>query len=128
MKRLTSVFVFLQLCLFQVGVFAQEMQEYSDMPPSRDQGFWQTMIMVSIALMFFYFILWRPEQKRRQEVENHRASLKQGDSVIAMGILGTVVRVNEDTVIVKMYDGAKLEFLKDAITGMGHDSAEKSSG
>jgi preprotein translocase subunit YajC len=33
-----------------------------------------------------------------------------------MGIIGTVVRLGEQTVIVKMYDGAKLEFYKAAIT------------
>jgi preprotein translocase subunit YajC len=91
-------------------------QEAVPPPPQREQGFWQTMIMISVALVFFYFILWRPEQKRRKELDTQRDSMQQGDRVIAMGIIGTVVRVQEETVILKMYDGAKIEVLKGAIT------------
>jgi preprotein translocase subunit YajC len=85
------------------------------MPPP-DQSFWQTLVMIGIAFLFFYVILWRPEQKRRKALEEQRSALKKGDRVAAMGIIGTVVRVGEQTVILKMYDGAKLEFYKAAIT------------
>ena len=76
----------------------------------------QTLIMIGIALVFFYFILWRPEQKRRKASEQMRASLKKGDRVTAMGILGRVENIKEHTVILKMVDGTKIEFLKGAIS------------
>ncbi|HEY4832133.1 MAG TPA: preprotein translocase subunit YajC [Waddliaceae bacterium] len=79
-------------------------------------SFWQTLIMIAIAIVFFYFILWRPEQKRRKTMEKKRGSMKKGDKITAMGIVGTIDRVKEQTVIVKMVDGAKIEFLKGAIT------------
>lgn len=83
---------------------------------TRSQGsFWQTLIMIGIAIIFFYFILWRPEQKRRKAMEQKRSSMKKGDQVTAMGIVGTIDRIKEQTVIVKMVDGAKIEFLKGAI-------------
>lgn len=85
------------------------------MPP-RDQGMWQTLIMIVMALLFFYFILWRPEQKRRKILEQQRSSLKKGDRVTAVGIIGTVLRVQDQTVILKMYDGSKIEVVKGAIT------------
>lgn len=84
--------------------------------PSRGGEFFQTMIIIGIALVFFYLILWRPEQKRRREMETKRDSLKVGDKVTAMGIIGTVSKVGEHTVILKMVDGAKVEFLKAAVT------------
>ena len=84
--------------------------------PPPDQSFWQTLVMIGIAFLFFYVILWRPEQKRRKALEEQRSALKQGDRVAAMGIIGTVVRIGEETVILKMYDGAKVEFYKAAIT------------
>lgn len=90
-------------------------------PPPPDQSFWQTLVMIGIAFLFFYVILWRPEQKRRKALEEQRSALKQGDRVVATGIIGTVVRVDEETVIVKMYDGAKLEFFKGAITDILSD-------
>lgn len=92
-------------------VLAEEMP----MPP-RDQGFSQTLIMVGIALVFFYFILWRPEQKRRKEADAKRNSLKNGDKVTAMGIVGTVYKIQDQTIILTMVDGSKVEFLKGAIT------------
>ena len=79
-------------------------------------SFWQTLIMIAIAIVFFYFILWRPEQKRRKDMERKRSSMKKGDKVTAMGIVGTIDRIKEQTVIVKMVDGAKIEFLKGAIS------------
>ena len=83
--------------------------------PPRDQGAWQMFIVLGMGLVFFYFILWRPEQKRRK-IDDQRGQMKKGDLVTAMGIIGTVVRVNDQTVILRMVDGAKIEFLKAAIT------------
>jgi len=84
--------------------------------PPPDQSFWQTLVMIGIAFLFFYVILWRPEQKRRKALEQQRNTLKKGDRVTAMGIIGTVLRVDDQTVILKMYDGAKIEFFKAAIS------------
>lgn len=92
------------------AIFAQ------DAAPTPGGGLTQTLIMIGIALVFFYFILWRPEQKRRKAAEQMRSSMKKGDRVTAMGIIGQVDQINEQTVILKMVDGAKIEFLKGAIT------------
>lgn len=92
--------------------------------PPPDQGLWQTVAMIAIALIFFYFILWRPEQKRRKALEEQRSSLKKGDRVTAMGIIGTVLRIQEQTIILKMYDGAKIEVVKGAITDVLPGSEE----
>ena|SRR3990167_4150658 len=83
---------------------------------AKDQSMYQTLIMVGIAVLFFYFILWRPEQKRRRKLENLRKALKRGDKVIAMGIRATVDDVKEKTVILKQVDGSKIEMLTAAIT------------
>lgn len=88
-----------------------------DAMPSNDQGFTQTLSMIAIALVLFYFLLWRPEQKRRKTDEAKRSSLKKGDRVSTVsGILGVVSKVNQDTVILKMVDGVKIEFMKAAIS------------
>ena len=77
---------------------------------------WQMMSMIGIALAFFYFIVLRPERKRRKKMEARRNSLQKGDKVTAMGIIGTVAKINDDTVILKLYDGAKMEVVKAAVT------------
>ena len=94
--------------------------------PSSGQGSMvQTLIMIAVALAFFYFILWRPEQKRRKAMEQVRTSLKKGDKITAMGIIGTVIKVQETTVIVSLYEGAKMELLKAAITDVKPSGDEK---
>lgn len=112
MKRIIYALICLQTFCFTTGLFAEE----AEAPPVKDQGFTQTLLMIGVALVFFYFILWRPEQKRRKAMEEQRTSMKKGDKVTAMGIIGTVVRVKDLTVILQMVDGNKIEFLKAAIT------------
>jgi preprotein translocase subunit YajC len=90
--------------------------EGEEVLPPPDNSFWQTLMMIGIAFLFFYVILWRPEQKRRKALEEQRSALKKGDRVVSMGIIGTILRVDDQTVIVKMYDGSKLEFYKAAIS------------
>ena len=87
-----------------------------DVAAGRDQSMWQMVIMIVLALLFFYFIMWRPEQKRRKALKEQRDSLKKGDKVTAIGIIGTVSKIEETTVILKMYDGSKIEVLKTAVS------------
>ncbi len=82
----------------------------------REGNFMQTIIMLVIAIVFFYFILWRPERKRRKALEEQRGGMKPGDRVTAMGIVGTIDKIEDKTVIIKNVDGSKIEILKMAIT------------
>lgn len=99
-----------------------------DAAPAAQQGGGgpQTFIVLGLALVLFYFILWRPEQKRRKLVEKQRSSMKVGDKVTAMGIIGIVEKIPEgsNTVILKMYDGSKIEVLKACITDVQNSAAE----
>ena len=86
----------------------------------------QTLMMIGIALVFFYFILWRPEQKRRKAADAMRSALKKGDRVTAMGIIGTISKVQDHTVILKMVDDkTMIEVLKAAITDVQPSSASE---
>lgn len=119
MKKLMSILTTTMFCLYSLPLFAQE-----ELPPARDQGIWQTLIMMAIFFVFFYLILFRPEQKRRKAMNEMRSQLTKGDRVTAMGIVGTVVRVQENTVILKMWDGTKIEMLKDAISEVASGTEE----
>lgn len=90
----------------------------ADTAPAGGQNFMQTFVMIGVAIVFFYFILWRPEQKRRKAMEQQRNALKKGDRVTAMGIIGTVVKIQENTIVLRMVDGAKIEMIKSAITSV----------
>ena len=85
----------------------------------------QTVVMIGVAVLFFYFILLRPEQKRRKQMEKVRSSLKKGDRITAMGLIGTVHKVQDNSVILSLHEGAKVEILKAAITDVQSAAEEK---
>ena len=123
MKKSLALF----LGLFaQLSIFAQDAIPEGEIVQN-NPGYSQVLIMIAIAILFFYFILWRPEQKRRKNMEKLRTSLSKGDKVTAMGIIGTVSKINTDTIVLKMIDGAKVEFLKAAISHVEPSSGNNSN-
>ena len=62
MKKLWKALIFAPCFLFSAAAFAQA----EGSAPARESNMWQTFIVLGIAIVFFYFILWRPEQKRRK--------------------------------------------------------------
>lgn len=74
-----------------------------------------------LIFVVFYFLLIRPQQKRQQELSKMVENLKKGDRVVTSGgIIGTVTSFQNDYVVIKVGDddGAKMEVLKSAITGL----------
>ena len=113
------------LTLFSTGMLFAD-GEAAPAPVARGNDWMQTVIMIALALVFFYFIILRPERKRRKDLEQRRSSMKKGDRVTAMGIVGTLSQVKDDTIILSMVDGSKVEVLKAAISDVKPGSeAEK---
>ena len=73
------------------------------------------MLVVMIAI--FYFLLIRPENKKKKAVTEMRNSLKVGDEITTIGgIIGQIVSIKGDTVtIATSKDRNKIRFLKTAI-------------
>jgi len=75
------------------------------------------MVPFFLILAIFYFVLIRPQQKRVQEHQKFVGSLKKGDDVITeSGLYGTVVGVNDDSVVLKVADNVRVKFLKAKVT------------
>ena len=77
-----------------------------------------TVIMLAVMLAVFYFMLIRPENKRKKEAENMRSAVKVGDKITTIGgIVGTVVSVKEDKIVVETSaDQVRIEFAKWALS------------
>lgn len=93
-------------------------------PP--DSSAYQTVLVILLGMIFMYFILWRPEQKRRAELQKQRDAMKVGDEVVAVGIVGTVDKIEEDFVILKMVDGSKIKFMKAAVSEVVNQTSKSS--
>ena len=73
------------------------------------------MIVAMFALM--YFLMIRPEKKRKQQAENMRNALKKGDSIVTIGgIMGKVVSVTDESFVIETSeDRVRVEFAKWAL-------------
>lgn len=94
---------------------------------SPETNFLQSIALLAVMVLFLYFIVWRPEKRRRAALEAQRSAMQVGDKVVAIGIVGTVDAIADRTVVLKMIDGSKIEVLKAAVTevqGQGMDSKE----
>ncbi len=77
------------------------------------------MILMLVAMVaVFYFLLIRPENKRKKESEKMRNELKVGDEITTIGgIVGTVVNIKEDKFVIETgADQVRIEFLKWALS------------
>ena len=83
------------------------------------------MIVVMIAVM--YFMLIRPENKKKKAAEEMRSSLKVGDTITTIGgIVGTICAVKEKTIVMETgADRVRIEFTKWAISSKGTQSTEE---
>jgi len=77
-----------------------------------------TIVMIVLMIGVLYFMMIRPENKRKKEAENMRNSLKVGDEVTTIGgIVGTVVNVKDDKFVMETSaDQVRIEFQKWALS------------
>ena len=77
-----------------------------------------SIIMIVAMIAIFYFLLIRPENKRKKEAEQMRAAVKTGDEIITIGgIIGTVVSVKDDKFVMETSaDQVRIELAKWAIS------------
>lgn len=77
-----------------------------------------TVLMLVVMVGVFYFMLIRPENKRKKEAENMRSSVKVGDKITTIGgIVGTVVNVKDEKIVLETgADQVRIEFTKWAIS------------
>ena len=81
-------------------------------------GMGSTLIMMVVMIGVFYFMLIRPENKRKKEAEQMRSSVRTGDKIVTIGgIIGTVVNVKESRVVIETgADQVRIELEKWAIS------------
>ena len=81
-------------------------------------GMGSTLLMLVVMVGVFYFMLIRPENKRKKESEEMRSSVKKGDKVTTIGgIIGTVVDVKENNIVIETSaDQVRMELAKWALS------------
>ena len=81
-------------------------------------GMGSTVFMLVMMLAIMYFVMIRPENKRKKEAEEMRSAVKKGDKVVTIGgIVGVVVDVKDNKFVMETgADQVRIEFEKWALS------------
>jgi len=81
-----------------------------------DQSLMNMLIWLVVFFAIIYFIIIRPQNKQQKARREMLDSLRVKDKVITIGgIHGTITKINEDNVMIKVADGVEIEFLRQAV-------------
>ena len=102
------------------------MINFLQVPPVEPQpGFMQLfcfIIMIGLMVLVLWLFMWRPESKRRKQMQAFREGLKKGDKVItAGGIYGTVKEIKETTLLIEVDGNVTLRIDKNMVVADNSD-------
>jgi preprotein translocase subunit YajC len=68
------------------------------------------LIVFGLIFVIFYFMIIRPQQKRQKDRQKMLDALEKGDKILtAGGIYGTVIGIEDKTVLVQIADNVKVK-------------------
>ena len=80
---------------------------YANTAPAGPDPMFQILMLVGF-IAIFYFLLWRPQQKRAKEHKNLIENLAKGDEVATGGgLMGRITRVSDDVITVEIANGVE---------------------
>ena len=84
-------------------------------PASTTSALFQIVFLGGLFVVF-YFLAIRPQRKRQKEHTDMVSNLAKGDEVVTnSGILGKVIKVEEDFVVLQVADNVELKFQKSSV-------------
>ena len=86
-------------------------------------------VPIILMIAIFYFLVFRPMQRQQKNQKEMVKQLQPGQTVVTSGgIIGTIVAVNDDTLILRIKpDNLKLQVARSAVTSVlaADDAAKK---
>ena len=85
------------------------------------------LLMLAAVFAVFYFMMIRPENKRKKEAEELRNALKKGDVITTIGgIVGTIVSIKDDDIVIETSeDQVRMQLKKWAVNTNNTAEADK---
>ena len=89
-----------------------------------------TLVMLALVFVFMYFVMIRPENKRKKQAEEMRNGLKKGDQITTIGgIVGKIVGMTDETITIETSkDKTKIRFVKSAVRSVDVKANESQEG
>ncbi|HVJ51321.1 MAG TPA: preprotein translocase subunit YajC [Aliidongia sp.] len=78
----------------------------------------QGLLPILLAVLVFYFLVFRPQQTRAKQLKQSQAGLRRGDKIVtAGGIVGTVSKVIDDNEVeVQIAEAVKVRVIRSTIS------------
>ena len=77
-------------------------------------------------IAIFYLLLIRPQQQQAKKLKLMLAALKKGDKVVTSGgLMGPIVRLEDQKTVLRVADDVQMEFLKSAIVSVVTEGPQK---
>ena len=88
---------------------------YANTAPAGPDPMFQILMLVGF-IAIFYFLLWRPQQKRAKEHKNLIENLAKGDEIATGGgLMGRITKVNDDRITIEIADNIEVQVQKQAV-------------
>lgn len=82
---------------------------------STEQGFMQILPMVAVFAIF-WFLMIRPQQKKAKELRSMLEALQKNDEIVTTGgLVGKVVKLNDQFVTLELADNVEILIQRAAI-------------
>jgi preprotein translocase subunit YajC len=83
---------------------------------SQGGGNYTLFILMGLMLVAMYFLMIRPQQRRRREAEAMQSAIGTGDEILTVGgLYGKVVAVDDDSVTLEVAPGVTNRYARGAI-------------
>jgi preprotein translocase subunit YajC len=87
-----------------------------------------SLLPIILMVAIFYFLVFMPMRKQQKQQKDMLKALENGQTVLTSGgIIGTIVAVNDDTLILRVKpDNLKIQVSRSSVTSLvAEDSAKK---
>ncbi len=75
-----------------------------------------SFILIGGMFLLMYFLMIRPQSKKAKEHKSMVEALAKGDEVIALGVIGKIVKVTDTYVGLEVASGTVIHVQKQAVT------------
>ena len=80
---------------------------------------------IIILVLFFYFLLYRPQKQAQKKRDAMLAALKVGDEIITLGGMhGKITALDDKTVTLRAAEGVSIIFERSAISAVNTSEQE----
>lgn len=78
------------------------------------------LLPLGLMLLLFYFMLFRPEKKRKEQFQKMLSELRLNDQIVTRGgILGKLIKIEDDNVTLETgKDKVKIKIQKSAVVNV----------